>query len=138
MRAASRSSTRPSPRAWAWAYLSAARSSKPTADGCGRSRANRRVHFSVYDPCHLSGRVVIESMSLFGTLETCQMHRAMSEFEGQSGKHMLTLMTCMVILLGCSGREPCATGYGIEIRSAFGSVASDRSRIANCYLKEIC
>ena len=36
-------STRPSPRAWAWAYLSAARSSKPTADGCGRSRANRRV-----------------------------------------------------------------------------------------------
>src|SRR4029077_115215 len=26
---------------WAWAYLSAARSSKPMADGCGRSRANR-------------------------------------------------------------------------------------------------
>jgi hypothetical protein len=41
--ACSRLSTRPSPRAWAWAYLSAARSSKPTADGCGRSRANRRV-----------------------------------------------------------------------------------------------
>src|SRR6202011_6313402 len=36
-------STRPSPRAGAWAYLSAARSSKPTADGCWRSRANRRV-----------------------------------------------------------------------------------------------
>jgi hypothetical protein len=30
-------------RAWAWASRSAARSSKPTADGCGRSRANRRV-----------------------------------------------------------------------------------------------
>jgi PAS domain S-box-containing protein len=31
------------PGAWAWAYPSAARSSKPTADGCGRSHANRRV-----------------------------------------------------------------------------------------------
>src|SRR6266403_4950881 len=41
--ACSKLSTRPSPRAWAWAYPSAARSSKPTADGCGRSRANRRV-----------------------------------------------------------------------------------------------
>src|SRR5712691_1818284 len=26
----------------------------------------------------------------------------------------------MVILLGCRGRQPCATGYGIEIRAAFG------------------
>ena len=44
-------STRPSPRAWAWAYLSAARSSKPTADGCGRSRANRGVpSFSLRSP----------------------------------------------------------------------------------------
>src|SRR4029077_7458532 len=42
-RVCSSHSTRPNPRAWAWAYLSAARSSKPTADGCGRSRANRRV-----------------------------------------------------------------------------------------------
>src|SRR4029077_4032521 len=42
--ASSSHSTRPSPRAWAWTYLSAARSStKPTADGLGRSRANRRV-----------------------------------------------------------------------------------------------
>src|SRR4029077_6346870 len=44
-------STRRSPRAWAWAYLSAARSSKSTADGCGRSRANRRVlSFSLRSP----------------------------------------------------------------------------------------
>src|SRR5258705_7066745 len=42
-RVCSSHSTRPNRRAWAWAYLSAARSSKPTADGCGRSRANRRV-----------------------------------------------------------------------------------------------
>jgi hypothetical protein len=44
-------STRPSPRVWAWAYLSAARSSKPTAGGCGRSRANCRAHsFSLRSP----------------------------------------------------------------------------------------
>ena len=46
-RVCSSHSTRPNPRAWAWAYRSAARSSKPTADGCGQSRANRRV---LYDP----------------------------------------------------------------------------------------
>src|SRR5258705_671058 len=49
--ACSSHSTRPSPRAWAWAYLSAARSSKPTADGCGRPGANRRVlSFSLRSP----------------------------------------------------------------------------------------
>jgi C4-dicarboxylate-specific signal transduction histidine kinase len=50
-RVCSSHSTRPSPRAWAWAYLSAARSSKPTAGGCGRSRANRRgLSFSSRSP----------------------------------------------------------------------------------------
>jgi hypothetical protein len=27
---------------------------------------------SVYDPCHLSGRIVIEPMSLFGTFRKCR------------------------------------------------------------------
>src|SRR5882757_2742933 len=44
-------STRRSPTAWAWAYLSAARSSKPTADRCGRSRASRGApSFSLRSP----------------------------------------------------------------------------------------
>jgi hypothetical protein len=36
--------------------------------------------------------------------------------------YLLELMMSVhwMILLGCRGREPCATGYGIEIRSAFG------------------
>ena len=42
-RVCSSHSTRPSPRGWAWASRSAARSSKPMAEGCGRSHANRRV-----------------------------------------------------------------------------------------------
>ena len=36
----SRPSTRRSPRAWAWASLSAGRWSRPTGEGCGRARMN--------------------------------------------------------------------------------------------------
>ncbi|XSC47278.1 PAS domain S-box protein [Bradyrhizobium sp. RDT10] len=36
----SRPSTRPSPRAWAWASLSAGRWSRLTGDGCGQARVN--------------------------------------------------------------------------------------------------
>ena len=44
-------STRQSPMAWAWACRSAARLSKPTADGCGRPGASRGVlSFSLRSP----------------------------------------------------------------------------------------
>src|SRR5260370_20731040 len=44
-------STRRSPTAWAWASRSAARSSKPTADGCGRPGASSGVlSFSLPSP----------------------------------------------------------------------------------------
>ena len=42
-RVCSSHSTRPSPTAWAWAYLSAARLSKPMVGGCGRPGASRGV-----------------------------------------------------------------------------------------------
>jgi hypothetical protein len=38
------------------------------------------------EPCIHSGL-----MSFVGTFETYGLHRAMSEFEGQSGKHVLVL-----------------------------------------------
>ena len=44
-------STLPNPRAWAWAYQFAARSSKPTVGGCGRPGASRGVlSFSLRSP----------------------------------------------------------------------------------------
>src|SRR3979490_951492 len=36
------------------------------------------------------------------------------------GTRVVVARSCMVILLDYRGREACATGYGIEIRSAFG------------------
>ena len=42
-----------------------------------------RCSFSVYDTCHLSGRVVIELMSLFSTFETCRPPLTMSVSGGR-------------------------------------------------------
>jgi signal transduction histidine kinase len=55
-------STRPSPTAWA--YPSAARSSKPMADACGSARATTRGSLSVCDPC---SAVMINRLSVFGS-----------------------------------------------------------------------
>jgi len=38
---------------------------------------------SVYDPCHLSGRIVIESMSLLGTKRTSRAGLIMSVVRGR-------------------------------------------------------
>jgi hypothetical protein len=50
---------------------------------------------SVYDPCHLSGRIVIEPMSLFGTFETCWHVRFVVAIRGKAdiGKAVLNIIT---------------------------------------------
>jgi len=35
---------------------------------------------SIYDPCHLSGRIVIEPKSLFGSKPTCEMPSPVGRF----------------------------------------------------------
>src|SRR5258708_24275317 len=49
-------------------FKAASRSPRRTAVGDPVRTAG--CSLSVYDPCHLSGRIVIESMSLFGTFRT--------------------------------------------------------------------
>jgi hypothetical protein len=80
-------STRPSPRAWAWASRSAARSSKPMADGCGRSRANHTVlSFRLRSP-------LTEPPSVIDVAywHKCEVPTASSNVRvrEQNGRHML-------------------------------------------------
>src|SRR5258705_3245386 len=87
--ACSKLSTRPSPRAWAWAYPSVARSSKPTADGCGRSRANRRVlSFSLRSlPPERTDRDRVDVALWHQPDMPTPLRNTRSR--GQSGKHLL-------------------------------------------------
>src|SRR5712671_5335468 len=49
----------------------------PRRTAVGDPERTAGCSLSVYDPCHLSGRIVIESMSLFGTNRTCRLRCAM-------------------------------------------------------------
>jgi hypothetical protein len=74
-----------------WAYLSAARSSKPTTDNCRRSRANHRVlSFSLRSlpPERTDSDRVDVALWHFSDMPTALRD---VRFQGQSGKHMLTL-----------------------------------------------
>ena len=56
--ASSRPSTRPSPAAWGWGCRSAARSSKRTADDCGRPRMPRGAVFQFTVPAQLEANTM--------------------------------------------------------------------------------
>jgi hypothetical protein len=50
---------------------------------------------SVYDPCHLSGRIVIEPMSLFGTFRTWRDVRPESAFGGKADMGRTSRHVCL-------------------------------------------